>query len=136
MAASMTSFAGVSFRVLRLGQGAAIVNSWEQQAISSEEHVPGSNNTDLFLMGLGPKTATWRIETSSIDDYRALEALQQTSGTLRLPTGTSTEAATEVDYFGTIWDEIPDVTLMQLARPVVHMGGKVQADATFWRASS
>lgn len=139
MAVSMTSFANVPFRVLRLGQGAAVINSWQQESVYAEEHVPGSNSTDLFLLGLGPKTATWRIESPSIDDYRDLEALQQTSGTLVLRTGTSTETATEVDYFGTIYDHISDVTLLRLSNPVIYRGlngARVQADAEFWRAAT
>lgn len=139
MAVSLTQFAGVPFRVLRLGQGSAVINSWQQESVYAEEHIPGANDSDLFLLGLGPKMVTWRIETPTLDDYRALETLQQTAGVLRVPTGTSTELATEVDYFGDIYDEIADVTLLSVSNPVIYRGRngpRVQADAQFRRAAS
>lgn len=129
--AAWTSFAGVPFRVLRLGAGVEITQDWTRPSFVAQRHVPGSDTTDTFLMGQGAPRVTYRIESATHGDYRDLQALVQTSGELQIPTGISTAEATEVDFHGQIYDRIADVTLVELQNAIAVTGGKVRVDATF-----
>lgn len=129
--ASMTGFNEIPFRILRLGQGADIINDFERESQYVNRHIPGSNTTVTQLLGLGVPGVAWRIECPTIDDCADLEAAQQTTATLRIPHGLTTVAHTEVTLFGSVYDEIADVLLVSVRGKVTRNDGTVQCDVVF-----
>ena len=131
MATSMTGFADVPFRVLRSGSGSVIVSDFVRDSFTGTRHIPGSDTNDTFLMGRGPATVTWRIESPTLEDHQDLDALVQTTGTLRIPHGVTTAPHTESVFYGDVYDEIATVTLLTLGNLEIRNDGTVHADATF-----
>lgn len=123
------------FQIVHEGEWLPI---WEQPAYSNTIHVPGGNVNVTFLMGLGPLSVTYTVECDTPDDYDDLVALQQTSGTLRIPQTVAEPFGTEVDLSGTIYTEFSDVTLMSISAPQISLptvSGRpiIQCSATFQR---
>ena len=132
MTSPQTRFGPVEFRVLAIDQGQDIVTGWNRESHYAIHHIPGSNDNITFLMGVGPGIVTYRVECSSIDVFRNLEAMKQGKDTLVLRTGINTETpTTEVDYFGDTYDHIDNAVLLDVQNSSPRRNGKVVADATF-----
>lgn len=131
MASSMSGFGDVAFRVMANGNGPGIVNDWVRASYVTTRHVPGSNATETFTMGRDAPQVTYRIEAPSFEEYQALDALVQTTATLRIPHGVTLATHTEVVYYGDVYDEMASVLLVDLANIEIRRDGTVRADATF-----
>lgn len=132
MSAAMTGFAGAAFQIVHEGEWLPM---WEQESYIASHHIPGSNSTVTFLLGTGPLIATWAVECDDATAYAQLVARVQTVGTLRMPTVVAERIGVERDYFGQLYTDIPDVTLLRLASPQIALNGCIQVTATFQRES-
>lgn len=123
----------VSFAILWDGDDASMPG-WSQENQKAEHHVPGSNRNIVFLLGLGALTRTFAVSCASRAAFANLAALQQTTGVLRVPAAMNElSVATEIDLYGQVMADIPDVVLLELSEPRVWGDGDVSAQATFWR---
>lgn len=128
MTSPQTSFGAASFQIVHEGEWLPV---WQEESYTVTHHVPGGGNVTQ-LLGLGPLVVTYTIECDTQDDYADLVALKQTSGTLRIPANIAEAGiGTEVVLFGTVYTEISDVTLMDIARPMIALNQCIQAEATF-----
>lgn len=126
----MTAFGTAAFQIVHEGEWLPL---WEEASTTNTIHIPGSNRSVTFLLGTGPLVVTWTVECNDATDYAALCALVQSVDTLRMPSVVAEDMGTEVDLFGAIYTDIPDVTLLNLARPQIALDGSIQVDATFQR---
>ena len=130
MPAPMTEFEGAPFQIVHEGEWLPM---WEPTSNYNVIPIPGSNSSVTFLMGTGVLTATWTVECDDQSDYALLAALLQSEGTLRMPSVVAEDMGAEVDLFGAIYTEIPDVTLLELKSPQIALNGCVQVTCTFSR---
>lgn len=134
MPAPMTQFATdttvAPFQIVHEGEWLPM---WEPTSNYAIAPIPGSNSSVTFLLGTGVLTATWTVECDTQDDYALLTALLQAEGTLRMPTAVAERMGVEVNYFGQLYTEIPDVTLLELKQPQIALNGCVQVTCTFLR---
>lgn len=130
MIRSMAAFGLAEIRILWDG-GLANMPGWEQQSYTNSVHIPGSNITETFLLGVGDLTRTFTVECETPQHYRNLQALVQAEATLRVPAAMNELAAREVDYFGQLYAEIDDVVLLGLSAVSVWADGSVSCAATF-----
>lgn len=125
----------VEFSILWDGDPASMPG-WDQPNFAAEFHMPGSNVNVIQLLGLGPLTRSFTVLCENATAYEYLAGLQQTTGTLRVPAAMNRlKVATEVDYFGAMVADIPDVTLTGLTGELDWTDGPVTALASFWRSS-
>jgi hypothetical protein len=133
MTTGITGFGGASFDILWESNEPALPG-WEQQEYVNTVHVPGSDFNDTYFMGSGPLMRALRVVCADRAAYEALHALKRTAGVLRMPaTLNELGAAVEVDYFGTIYAELADVTLIGLSDVRVWVHGEIEVTAQFQR---
>lgn len=124
----------VEFGILWDGDIASMPG-WEQPNQSATHHVPGSNTNIIFLMGMGELRRSFRVLCKSKAAYAHLAALQQSTGTLRVPAAMNElDVATEVNVSGTLVADIPSVVLEGLSGVRVSVDGAVEVSASFWRS--
>ena len=127
----MSGFGDTAFRVMANGNGPGIINDWVRASYVSSRHVPGSDTTETFTLGRAAPMVTYRIEAPSFAEFQALDALVQTTATLRIPNGVTMATHTESVYYGDVYDEMASVLLTDLANIEIRRDGTVRADATF-----
>lgn len=125
----------VPFSILWDGEPAAMPG-WAQQSYDAEFHVPGSDRNIIQLLGRGAITREFTVLCEDMATYEQLAALQQTTGTLRVPAAMNRLAvATERDLAGDLVADIPDVVLRGLTGELAWVDGSVTALASFWRSA-
>lgn len=125
-----TSFGGVPIRIMWPDTSLSMPD-WEPQPISNTRHIPGSNRNITQTLGLGPHRVTHRLWLDTHDDYRDLEALLQTEGTLVLFAEMTTAAGTHVDIHGEGHLQITSVLLASLSDRALFPDGTVEVTAVF-----
>ncbi|MBA2707161.1 MAG: hypothetical protein H0U59_05090 [Gemmatimonadaceae bacterium] len=126
----LCGFGDVKFGVLWGGDPYGMPG-WAQESYANTVHIPGGNVNETFLMGLSPLTITYDLVLDTKDDYRALAALQQASGTLTVYTAMCELAGREVVLFGQAYTELDNTLLIGLSRQMVRVDGAVECSATF-----
>jgi len=128
----------VRFGIL-IGDGAAAVPDWARESRVVEIAGPG-NFTETQFLGFGPSKVTYAVWFASVDDYRALDALVQQSGTLTLvhdrhtaPFAVPPDASYYIAPSGIAYDDLAGVTLLALVSSGIGFDGSVDASATFGR---
>lgn len=124
----MSGFGAAEFQIVHEGEWLPI---WDQRSYTNTIHVPGGNDNETFLMGLSELTVTYTLECDDAAAYATLAGLVQTSGTLRIPQTVAENIGSEVDYFGTIYTEYANVTLIGLSQPRIALDRSVQVEGTF-----
>jgi hypothetical protein len=133
--AGMSAFGQAEFRILWDG-GAASMSGWEREAFSNVEHIPGSNRSDTFLLGFGPFTRALNVLCDTQSHYRNLLLMLHTTATLRVPAAMNDfeeDDIEEVVYGGSVFAEIPSVTLMAISGPQKWTDGAVSVMCAFQR---
>lgn len=125
-----TSFGGVPIRIL-WPETSLSMPDWEIAPVSNTRHIPGSNRNTTQLLGLGPSVLTHRLWLDTRDDYRALEALVQTTGSLVLFAEMTTAEETYLDIHGEGHAQFDDVLLKSLSGKEVFPDGTVETTAVF-----
>lgn len=134
-AASATPGAWVAFAILWDGDVASMPG-WDQKNFTADLHFPGSDTNVQQQLGRGPLTRSFQVMCASQSDFDDLAELQQTKGTLRVPSAMNDlGVAVEVDVSGRIFADIPSVLLQDLTGVQVWTDGCVSASAFFWRSS-
>jgi hypothetical protein len=129
-AAPYTGFGGVLFGILA-DDATGSLPEWQSSVVRSTRHVPGSNRAVTQLMGIGPEMVTYRVFCDAREDYRALLALRQTTGTLTVvANGTVAEGDYEAIH-GVGYLLIADVTLLDVTNPTFSVDEVVEADCLF-----
>jgi hypothetical protein len=94
--------------------------------------------TVIQLFGFGPRQVTYRLFFDTVAEFRALDDLQQQTGTLRIVHNGHTLPAsltTEHWIHTQTYSEVADVLLRSLVSVGVDPSGIVEADAVFTVAS-
>lgn len=127
-------FGGVTFGVLA-DTDTGTVGDWTRTPVTRTRVFPGGAGASTQVIHPGVYTATYRLLIESLADYRALQALQQTVGTLTL-VEEATSMPGDVDWiFDHGYVRIADVMLMELRNPIVQVDGQVEVDA-LWQVAS
>lgn len=124
----MSGFGAAEFQIVHEGEWLPI---WEQDAFDNTIHVPGGNENETFLLGLGPLVVTYTLECDDQDAYATLAGLMQTTGTLRIPQTIAENIGSETAYFGTTYTEYSNVTLKALRNGRIALDQSIQVEATF-----
>lgn len=130
-----SAFGLAEFRILWSGDNASM-SGWERESYVASNHIPGSNRTDTFLLGHGPWQRSFTVLCETQSHYRNLQAMLHTEATLRVPARMNDmddADVAEVVYFGDVFAEIPDVTLLALSGPQKWVDGAVSVACTFQR---
>jgi hypothetical protein len=133
--ASMTGFEGTEFRILwDGGDDSTNMPGWSQQSYVVENHIAGSNTTEIDAMGLGPFRRSFRLMTQDKFRMAALRLLQQTSGRLRIPAAMSDLVDADVIeelFAGILYATIDNVLLESLSEFQINVNGECYAVAVF-----
>lgn len=113
------------------GMGELVMPAWSREAFGSTKHIPGSNRNDTHQMGMGPYRNSYNVWLESRAGFRALETLQQATGTLTLPRNICDLDGTEIDLFGTIYVQLADVGLKTVGGARNYLDGSVEC-LTSW----
>lgn len=115
-----------------------LMTDWQRESRIVELAGPGGL-TETQLLGFGPYKVGYAVFFETVDDYRALDALVQQTGTLTvLDDGHTVPVTTTQQSFviDRVYDRLDGVTLLSLVSSGVAPDGTVEGVATFSRASS
>lgn len=115
-------FETVPFMIVGRGQ-------WLAAGKVIQFEIPGSNRTITQHMGLGPYKVAYELKLASLDDYRALQLLQGSEGTLTLFPDTAGLPTTTVIIAGQRYERVTAV-LALLGDPLWSRAA-VECTATF-----
>lgn len=122
-------------------QASNLMTDWARESRVVE--LPGASGlTETQLLGFGPYKATYEVWFATPDDYRALDALVQQTGTLTIVHDAHTlpddgdDGTAYAPQTQTAYDRIANVTLLSLASSGTWGDRSVEAIATFSRGSA
>lgn len=114
-----------------------LMTDWTRRQRDVE--IEGLNGLSVFqLFGSGPRQITYRVFFESIADFKALDALVQETGTLRIAMNTHTVPVADSSHHSVLGKNYTTLTGVML-RSLVGLGvapnGETEAEATFVVAS-
>ncbi len=132
---SLTGFDGIPFRILWDGGDAATMPAWERESIVVTNHIPGSNATEIDLMGLGDWQRSFTVECADKYDFWNLRNKLQTEGVLTVPAAMNDLVDTDVQEVqaGTtqLFALISNVLFVSLTNQFIQVNGVCFGTATF-----
>jgi hypothetical protein len=131
---SLTSFDGVPFRIM-WDADAVRMAAWSRTSIVVENHIPGTDDTEIDLMGFTSWKRSFRLELADKYVLRDLRKKQQTEGVLYVPANMNDMVEPDVTEvlvgISDVFARIPDVLLMSLTDEQVQVDGLCFATALF-----